>query len=86
MYSQFFGTMIEHMCADIVLCLGAETLVQAMRFYNSELVLEKRSSDKKSASSVIHTSESYTNTRPFFGGDFQLKKIRVPRSMYLKEY
>ncbi len=41
MYSWFFGTTIERVRAEIVLCLGAETPVQATRFYNSELVLKK---------------------------------------------
>ena len=47
MYSQFFSTMIQRVRAEILFIQGTETLVQAVRFYISELVLEKRPSDKK---------------------------------------
>ena len=47
MYSRFFSTTTQRVCAEIVLIRGTETPVQATQFYNSELVLEKSPSAKK---------------------------------------
>ena len=42
MYSRFFSITTYRVRAEIVFIRGTETLVQVTRFYNSELVLEKK--------------------------------------------